>query len=265
LRAVKRRRKGHAAAEESVAAEEKRGIGRPADKPGMHRPVSVCPDDASRIHAITSDPKSFTFTPAVDEFEEIEWRELIDLDAISRLIGSTKDPRAGARSYLDALEEQAIFSLGLHALSKGDREALELSIQVIRPLFDELADTFVEPYRETNPALVERGRQMLLALLKAASMIGAPSGPIAPEIETDVRDRAAAQSRASKIPHQEKFAKAVKAEADHIRAEPAKSAKFVRAVAPGLKRRLDLKSEPGKYRIFAAVDLIRAWKCRGQF
>lgn len=57
---------------------------------------------------MTSDPKSFTFTPAFDEFEEIEWREPIDLDAVSHLIGATNDFSAGARSYLDDLEEQAI-------------------------------------------------------------------------------------------------------------------------------------------------------------
>ena len=94
---------------------------------------------------MTSDPKSFTFTPAVDAFEEIELREPIDLDAVSHLIGATNDFRAGARSYLDNLEGQAIFPLEFSVLSEGDRNALELSSNVIRSLFDELVDTFVEP------------------------------------------------------------------------------------------------------------------------
>ena len=103
---------------------------------------------------------------------EIEWREPIDLGAVSHLIGATNDFRAGARSYLDNLEGQAIFPLEFSVLSEGDRNALELSSNVIRSLFDELVDTFVEPYRETQPALAERGYQMLWAALKAASIIG---------------------------------------------------------------------------------------------
>jgi hypothetical protein len=47
-----------------------------------------------------------------------------------------------------------------------------LSSNVIRSLFDELANTFFEPLRETQPDLAERGYQMLWAALKAASIIG---------------------------------------------------------------------------------------------
>lgn len=76
---------------------------------------------------------------------EIEWREPIDLDAISQLIGATNDFRAGARSYLDGLEGQAI-----PLLLEGGQEALELSSNVIRAVFDELANTFIEPRRKTD-------------------------------------------------------------------------------------------------------------------
>jgi hypothetical protein len=67
-------------------------------------------------------------------------------------------------------------------------------------------------------------------------------------------------TRDRKLLHQEEFAEAVKAEADRIGTEPAKSAKFVQAVAPGLKDRLGLPSKPGKDKIFTAVDLIRDCK-----
>ena len=126
---------------------------------------------------------------AIKKFEPAELSEPVDMDAVSRLIGATKDFVAGARSYLDALEGSAIFSLALSELSKGDREALELSSEVIRSLFDELATTFVEPYRETNPGLAERGYQILWSALRAASIIG-QHGAIASERAEGVFDPA---------------------------------------------------------------------------
>jgi hypothetical protein len=118
--------------------------------------------------------------PTDDEIEEIkkfgfgmaELNEPVDLADVSRLIGATMDFRAGARSYIDGLEGQAIAPLEFSELSKGDRNALELSSSVIRSLFDELGNTFFEPLRETQPALAERGYQMLWAALTAASIIG---------------------------------------------------------------------------------------------
>jgi hypothetical protein len=193
------------------------------------------------MRAMTSYPKSFTFTPAVGEFEEIEWREPIDLDAVSQLIGATNDFRAAARSYLDALEGTAIFSLAFREL---DREALELSSNVIRPLFDELADTFVEPYRETNPALAQRGRQMLLALLKAASIIGAPHGAIAPERETDVRDNSTRPAQRVRKLHDEyanaKLTDAVAKAVGPGNTPPPMSDRYVRSIEPAVRDELKL-------------------------
>jgi hypothetical protein len=212
---------------------------------------------------MTSDPKSFTFTPAVDAFEEIELREPIDLDAVSRLIGATKDFVAGARSYLDALEGSAIFSLALSELSKGDREALELSSEVIRPLFNELADTFVESYRETQPALAEQGYKLLWAALRAAATIGKHSAVTedTSEIGADVvKEKRAGRARNGKPRHQEEFVMALKAEADALGEAPVKSIGFVQKIAPGLQTRIGSKKRPGKDRIYTAVDLIRAWE-----
>jgi hypothetical protein len=132
------------------------------------------------MRSMTSDPKSFTFTPAVDEFEAIELREPVDLADVSRLVGDAKDPIAGARLYSVALRETAI---SLLAYREHGRDALELSAQVVSPLFDELTGAFADSYRE-------RGHLLLWALLKATSIIGAPAVPIAPEIESAVPDKA---------------------------------------------------------------------------
>ena len=109
---------------------------------------------------------------AIEKFKPAELSGPVDLADVSRLIGATIDFRAGARSYIDGLEGQAIAPLAFSELSKGDRNALELSSSVIRSLFDELGNTFFEPLRETQPALAERGYQMLWAALMAASIIG---------------------------------------------------------------------------------------------
>jgi hypothetical protein len=135
---------------------------------------------------------------------EIEWREPIDLDAVAHLIGATNDFRAGARSYLDDLEGQAIWLLEFDELPRGDREVLELSSNVIRSLFDELANTFVEPYRETQPALAEQGYQMLWAVMKAASnMAAGTQGSIARKIAADVQHNATSEALSVRKQHDE--------------------------------------------------------------
>ena len=186
----------------------------------------------------------------------------IDRDSVSRLIGSTSDFSAGARDYLDSLEGQAIGLFEFDKLPEGDREAIELLTDVLRPAFDELANTFVELHRKTDPALAERGYQMLWALMKAAAdMADATHDSTARR----KRDDAMATKRDLKRDHQEEFARAVRDEADRIGTKPAKSAKFVQAVAPGLKERIGSKKPPGKDRIFAAVGLIKAWNREGGF
>ena len=102
----------------------------------------------------------------------IEEPAAIDLDDLCQLIGATKDFEAGAHSYLDDIEGQTISRLEFpEDLPEGDREVLELSSDVIRAVFDELAGTFIEPHRETHPALAERGYQLLWAAMRAASNI----------------------------------------------------------------------------------------------
>ena len=91
---------------------------------------------------------------------------------------------------------------------------------------------------------------MLWAIMKAAAdMADATHDSIA---RRKAADRMAI-TRDRKLLHQEEFAEALKAEAGRLRMVPAKSVKFVRAVAPGLKDRLALKSEPGKDKI------LRLW------
>jgi hypothetical protein len=156
------------------------------------------------------------------------------------------------------LEGQAIGLLELAELPNAERAVIELLSDVLRPAFDGLANTFVEPHREADPALAERGYKMLWTIMKvAAHMADATHDSIA-------RRRAAdrlAKTRDCKLLHQEEFAEALKAEADAIGETPAKSINFVRKVAPGLQGRINSKSKPGKERIFAGVDLIRASKC----
>jgi hypothetical protein len=180
---------------------------------------------------------------------EIEWRESIDPDAVSRLIGATKDFRAGARSYLDDLEGQAIFLLELRELP--DREVLELSSSVIRSLFDELANTFVEPYRETEPALAERGYQMLWALMKAASnMATVVRSFIASEIAADVRDNSTTEARRSRKAHDDyadaKLTEAVVKAMKQTRTPPAVSESYVRFIEGAVRDELKRSYQPMK-------------------
>ena len=90
-------------------------------------------------------------------------------DAVSRFIGVAEGFSDGARSYVDDLEGQAIGLLEFDELPKVDRAVLELLSDVLRPAFDELANTFVEPHRKTDPALAERGYRMLWVMMKAAA------------------------------------------------------------------------------------------------
>jgi hypothetical protein len=149
----------------------------------MHRPVSVGPYDASGCTRMSGNAKLILSSkPTAEEFEAIkkfepaELREPVDLADVSRLIGNAKDPIAEARLYSVALRETAI---SLLAYREHGRDALELSAQVVSPLFDELTGAFADSYRE-------RGHMLLWALLKAASIIGEPAVPIEPEIETVV-------------------------------------------------------------------------------
>ena len=133
---------------------------------------------------------------------EIDRREPIEMDAVSQLIGATMDFGAGARSYIDGLEGQAIAPLEFSELSEGNRNALELSSNVIRSLFDEMANTFFEPLRETQPAVAERGYQMLWAALKAASIIGVHTESETKRFEAG---RAAAEEAAGEDEKQDKM------------------------------------------------------------
>jgi hypothetical protein len=59
----------------------------------------------------------------------------------------------------------------IRASPKPALEELESSKDVVRPLFDELADTFFEPYRDAHPALAARGYRLLFDLMRAAEII----------------------------------------------------------------------------------------------
>jgi hypothetical protein len=113
---------------------------------------------------------------AIKKFEPAELSGPVDLADVSRLIGDAKDPINGARLYSDALRETVI---SLLAYREHGRDALELSGQVVSPLFDELSGAFADSYRE-------RGHLLLWALLKAATIIGEPAVPIEPEIEETI-------------------------------------------------------------------------------
>lgn len=82
------------------------------------------------------------------------------------------DFKAAPNSYIDELEDKAISRLEYQGLSKPALEELELSKDVVRPLFDELADTFFELYRDAHPALADRGYRLLFDLMRAAEIIG---------------------------------------------------------------------------------------------
>lgn len=177
-----------------------------------------------------------TLTPAVDEFEEIEWREPVDLADVCRLIGDAKDPIAGARLYSDALRETAI---SLLAYREHGRDALELSAQVVSPLFDELTGAFADSYRE-------RGHLLLWALLKAASIIGEPAVPIEPEIETVVP----VKNRLVKALNDERRKALLKAAVIHAmgeeKAKPTKGDKYARKIRPNVLAELRRIGFPGQ-------------------
>jgi hypothetical protein len=182
---------------------------------------------------------------------EIEGCEPIDLDAVSRLIGATNNFRAGAGSYLDDLEGQAIWLLEFDELPKGDREALELSSNVIRSLFGQLANTFVEPYRETQQALAEHGYQMLWALMKATSnMVAVAHGSIARKILADVQDNAGSRMRSGREPHDEyadtKLTEAVAKAMNEDKTRAAVSDSYVKRIADAVRDDLKQSYQPFK-------------------
>jgi hypothetical protein len=143
--------------------------------------------------------------------------------------------------------------LGFDELPKGDREVLELSSNVIRSLFDELANTFVEPYREMQPALAEQGYQMLWAVMKAASNMGACThGSIARKIAADVFDAAkssgTAPARGSRKA-KDKYANAMLAEAvaeavGNGKDPPPRSAAYIKSIEPAVRAKLKRANPP---------------------
>jgi hypothetical protein len=171
------------------------------------------------------------------------------LDAVTRLIGTTKDFETGARSYLDDLEGQAIFPLEFGELPKGDREALELSSDVLRPVFDELAATFLEPHRTTDLALAERGYRLLWAALKAASIIGRPS---ASAREADIRgeEKMARTSAAGRSREQKSSARraalvdAVKTAVGNSKEQFSLGEKYARNICPDVCAELERRGCP---------------------
>jgi hypothetical protein len=82
------------------------------------------------------------------------------------------DSSAAAREYLEGLEGQAIGLLEFgERLTKAEWDALDAASNALRSSFEELAATFFENYRATQPALAERGYQMLTQAMKASASI----------------------------------------------------------------------------------------------
>jgi hypothetical protein len=182
---------------------------------------------------------------------EIEWREPIDLHAISQLIGATSDFRAGARSYLDDIEGMAIQLLvSSDDLPEGELTSLRVASDALRPAFEELASTFSESYRE-------RGHQMLWALMKATVDIVHANHNSSARTKSDDRmaEKAGMMSDGVAL-KQEALADAVEEVARRINRPIRKSKEFARDVAPEVKELLGLKKLPGKRAILTAVALI---------
>jgi hypothetical protein len=180
---------------------------------------------------------------------EIEWREPIDLHAISELIGAASDFRAGARSHLDDIEGMAIpLLVSSDDLPEGELTSLRVASDALRPAFEELASTFSESYRE-------RGHQMLWALMKATVDILRANHNSGVRMRGD-DEEAEREGRASD--RVARFDMAVLDVAERKGRKISKSKEFARDVAPGVKEQLKLDKPPGKERIGASVDRLRA-------
>jgi hypothetical protein len=180
---------------------------------------------------------------------EIEWREPIDLHAISQLIGATSDFRAGARSYLDDIEGMAIQLLvSSDDLPEGELTSLRVASDALRPAFEELASTFSESYRE-------RGHQMLWALMKATVDIVHANHNSGLRMRADDEE---AEREGWASDHVARFDMAVLDVAERKGRNISKSKEFALAVAPGVKEQLGRDKPPGKEKVWASVDRLRA-------
>jgi hypothetical protein len=247
LRTQSDRRKGHAAAEKSLAATEKRGD-RPASRQGESSSLafpapstmrSGCTHMSGNAKLILSSEPTADEIEAIRKFEPAELSEPVDLADVSRLIGDAKDPKAGARLYSDALRETALYLL---AYREHGRDALELSGQVVSPLFDELTGAFADSYRE-------RGCLLLWALLKAASIIGEPGVPIEPEIEETVIP----QNRRTRALDDEERRAVVRVAVSRVmklgKAKKTKGEKYARIIRPEVLAELRRIGFPGQEKV----------------
>jgi hypothetical protein len=142
--------------------------------------------------------------PSQEAAEAVEFGP-VDLADVPKLIRDEKDPEATERalagftaasySYIDELEDKAISRLVSQDLSKPALEGLESAMGAVRPLFDELADAFFEPYQDAHPALADRGYHLLFDLMRAAVIIERYAESEADRFDAAKKEMAAAAKR----------------------------------------------------------------------
>ena len=84
-------------------------------------------------------------------------------------------PENEARAFVQHIEECIEASLSEGAaklLAPDDRAELERALSALRPSFEELAKSFLDPLREQDPALYEQGYYRLWSLMGAAFVAG---------------------------------------------------------------------------------------------
>jgi hypothetical protein len=157
------------------------------------------------------------------------------------------DFKAAPNSYIDELEDKAISRLAYQGLSKPALEELESSKDVFRPLFDELADTFFEPYRDAHPALAARGYRLLFDLMRAAEIIGRYTESEADRFEAAKQEKAEAvkkdagpsKSRAKRRGKSEALYEVVKAIVSRESRKVPVSVGYSELIAPEVRIRLE--------------------------
>ena len=109
-------------------------------------------------------------------------------------------PENEARAFVQHIEECIEASLSEGAaklLAPDDKAELERALSELRPSFQELAKSFLDPLRERDPALYEHGYYRLWSLMGAA-FVARSRGTISGSAQTYTSRVKASSNRAQK-------------------------------------------------------------------
>jgi len=154
-----------------------------------------------------------------------------------------------ASAYLNDIEGMAIpLLVSGDNLPEGELTSLRSASEALRPAFEELAGIFSGPYRE-------RGHQMLWELMKATVEIVHVRHNSSARMGRNDEEAEKAGRASDRVA---RFDMAVLDVAEQKGRKISKSKEFARDVGQGVKEQLNLDRLPGKEKIGASVDRLRA-------